>query len=43
MIEVIAMDLLANETIARTAEFTLKPAQRAKPGETPRPSASGLL
>jgi GWxTD domain-containing protein len=42
-IEVIAMDLLANETITRTAEFTLKPAPRAKPGETPRQSPSGLL
>ena len=42
-IEVIAIDLLANETITRTAEFTLKPARRAKPGETPRPSPSGLL
>jgi hypothetical protein len=42
-IEVIAMDLLANETITRTAEFTLKAAPRAKPGETPRPSPSGLL
>jgi GWxTD domain-containing protein len=42
-IEVIAMDLLANETITRTAEFTLKPAPRAKPAEIPRPSPSGLL
>jgi len=30
--EVIAIDLLANETITRTTEFTLKPAQSAKPG-----------
>ena len=37
-IEVIAVDLLANETVTRTTEFTLKPAQRAKPGEASRPS-----
>jgi len=42
-IEVIAVDLLANETVTRTTEFTLNPAQRAKPGEAPRPSPSGLL
>jgi len=42
-IEVIAIDLLANEPITRTAEFTLKPAQHAKPGEAPRPSPRGLL
>jgi len=42
-IEVIAIDLLANETITRTAEFALKPAQGAKPGEARRPSPSGLL
>jgi GWxTD domain-containing protein len=41
-IGVIAIDLLANETITRTAEFTLKPAQHAKPAEAPRPSPSGL-
>jgi GWxTD domain-containing protein len=40
--EVIAIDLLANETITRTAEFTLKPSQHAKPAEAPRPSPSGL-
>jgi hypothetical protein len=42
-IEVIAIDLLANETITRTAEFTRKPAQGARPGEAPRPSPGGLL
>jgi hypothetical protein len=42
-IEVIAIDLLANETVTRTTEFTLKPAQGAKPGEASRPSPSGLL
>jgi GWxTD domain-containing protein len=42
-IQVIAIDLLANETVTRTTEFTLKPAQLAKPGEASRPSPSGLL
>ena len=32
-IEVIAIDLLTNETITRTAEFTLNPAPPAKPAE----------
>jgi GWxTD domain-containing protein len=35
-IEVIAIDLLTNETITRTAEFTLKPASPAKPGQASR-------
>jgi hypothetical protein len=42
-IQVIAIDLLANETVTRTTEFTLKPAQLAKPGEASRPSPSGQL
>lgn len=39
-IEVIAIDLLTNETITRAAEFTLKPAPPAKPGEAARPPIS---
>ena len=35
-VEIIAIDLLTNETIARSAEFTLKPAPPAKPGEASR-------
>jgi GWxTD domain-containing protein len=39
-IEVIAIDLLTNETITRVAEFTLKPAPSAKPGQAPRSPVS---
>jgi GWxTD domain-containing protein len=35
-VEIIAIDLLTNETITRSAEFTLKPAPPAKPGEASR-------
>jgi GWxTD domain-containing protein len=35
-VEIIAIDLLTNETITRAAEFTLKPAPPPKPGEASR-------
>jgi GWxTD domain-containing protein len=35
-VEIIAIDLLTNETITRSAQFTLKPAPPAKPGEASR-------
>ena len=35
-VEIIAIDLLTNETITRSAEFTLKTAPPAKPGEASR-------
>ena len=40
IVEVIAIDLLTNETITRAAEFTLKPAPPAKPGQAPRSPVS---
>jgi GWxTD domain-containing protein len=35
-VEVIAIDLLTNETVTRSAEFTLKPMPLAKPGQASR-------
>lgn len=39
-IEVMAIDLLTNETITRTADFTLKPASPPKSGPAPRTPSS---
>ena len=39
-IEVTAIDLLTNETVIRTANFTVKPAQPAKPMPSVRPPNS---
>jgi len=39
-IEVTAIDLLTNDTVIRTADFTVKPAPSLKPGTTVRPPGS---